>query len=124
MGCALRWPNSFDFANLEELRLRARTDDVDPRSTSSLLRSVTSPCLRRVIVEVHEREIKYIQWPHLDGNLVDLVERHKVYGNPTLQISATVDPEEIRGLLPRATQKGVLEVRFSECPDYCYPCII
>lgn len=72
-----------------------------------------------MIVEVREKEIRHIQWQSLDVNLVDLVERHGAYGNLVPQISTTADPEEIRGLLPRAAEKGILEVRFSERPEYC-----
>lgn len=61
-----------------------------------------------------------IQWLPLDWSLVDLIERQEAYGNLVLQISTTTNPERIRELLPQATQKGVLEVRFSERPDYCH----
>ena len=108
-------PNLFDFANLEELRIGARTDDYGPQSPHPFLRSITSPRLRRVIVEVGQ----FAQWSSLDENLVNLVERHKVYRTLQLQISTTDDPEEIRRLLRRAAQESVLEVGFSERPDYC-----
>ena len=113
----INWPTHFDFANLEELRIDARMDDSIPRSAHPFLQSVTSPCLRRVILEVcGERGMEGIQWPFLDEGLVNLVEKHKAY---VLQVSTTVDPEKIRGLLPRAAQEGILEVHFSERPDYC-----
>ena len=112
------WPNRFNFANLEEVRICAPNDD-PPLCLHTLLHMVTSPCLQRVIVEVRETEVQYIQWPPLDETLVDLVERHGHYGNLVLQISTTADPEEVSGLLPRAAQKGVLEVRCIERPDYC-----
>ena len=116
----INWPTHFDFTNLEELRIDARIDDSIPRSAHPFLQSVTSPCLRRVILEVYgERGIEDIRWPFLDEGLVNLVEKHKAYRSPVLQVSTAVDPEKIRGLLPRAAQEGILEVRFSEHPDYC-----
>ena len=54
----------------------------------------------------------------MDEALVDLVERHKAYGNLVFQISTTADPEKFHRSLPRAVQEGMLEVRFSERPDY------
>lgn len=59
------------------------------------------------------------QWGPLDWNLVHLVERHKDYGNIVLQISTTANPKRVCRLLPRTMMAGVLEVRFSERPDYC-----
>lgn len=93
-------------------------DDLEPRSPQPFLGSVVSASLRRVIIEVRGRDMEFVQWTSLDENLVDLVERHKAYGNLVPQISTIVDPEKIRGLLPRAAQEGVLEVRLSERPDY------
>ena len=117
------WPNRLSFAHLEELRIHQLTDDPPPHNLRTLLQLVTSPCLQRVIVEVNEDDVRVTfgryQWGPLDENLVDLVERHKGYGNMTLQISTTADPEVVRGFLPRVAQEGVLEVRFSERPDYC-----
>lgn len=107
-------PDVFDFVNLEELRIGVRTDHDGPQNPQ-FLESITSPCLRRVIVEVTQ----LAQWPALDDNLASLVERHKIYRNVKIQISTTGDPEEIRRLLPRTAQGGLLKVRFSERPDYC-----
>ena len=74
-----------------------------------------------MIVEVDEWDITFgdIQWRPLDENLVGLVERHKVHGKLELQISTTTHPARIRRLLPRTAQEGVLEVRFSDPPNYC-----
>jgi len=67
-----------------------------------------------VIVELPGRATPVTHWPFLDEIMVDLVERHKAYGNLTLQISSMADPVDIHRVLPRAAQRGVLEVRFSE----------
>lgn len=117
--CQLPWPDRFDFPNLEELRINALTDVPGPQSTQSFLQSLLTPCLRRVTVEVLEKNVTHVQWSSLDANLVNLVERHRAYGNILLQISTTADPDKILGMLPRAAQEGVMEVRFSERPDYC-----
>ena len=116
-----RLPNLSDFANLEELRIGARAGDNDSQSPHPFLRSVISPCLQRVIIEVCGKGTRGAQWASLDENLVILVGRHKTHRNLKLKISATTDPEEIRRLLPRAAQEGVLRVGFSERPDYCTP---
>lgn len=71
-----------------------------------------------MVVEVRGGIAAGYRWTLLDETLVNLVERHKAYGNPQLQISSVADPEEIRQLLPRAAQGGMLEVRFSERLDY------
>ena len=73
-----------------------------------------------MIVEVKSLT-DYVRWSALDENLVNLVGRHKTHGIVELQISTTVDPEVVCGLLPRAAQEGVLRVGFSERPDYCAP---
>ena len=118
------WPDfNFDFANLEELRISLRPDDfVNPQNfPHPPLRSITSPRLQRVIVEVGNKGIDYLRWRSLDEGLVNLVGRHKAHRIIELQISTTVDPEVICGLLPRVAQEGVLRVGFSERPDYCTP---
>ena len=73
-----------------------------------------------MIVDVSEWDVMYgdIQWGPLDGDLVDLVKRHKCYGNLIFQIATTVDQEVIRRSLPRAAQEGVLEVSCSKRPNY------
>ena len=108
------WTPISDFANLEELRIYVW--DADQSLSHLLLQSVTSPCLRRVLLEV---EIGNILWPFLDEGLVDLVRRHKACRNFALQTSTKADPEEVRSLLPRAAQEGGLEVGFSKRSDYC-----
>lgn len=113
-------PLLFGFANLEELRISMwAVGGPPPQIVHPLLRSVASPHLRRVIVdvEVYGKATGRIQWPLLDETLVNLVERHRAYGNLALQISTTVNPEKIRALLPRAAEEGGLEVRFSKRPD-------
>lgn len=111
----VNWPTPPDFANLEELCVNVQTDGRHPIS-HPLLRLVTSPRLRQVIVEVGGGT-KGIQWLSLDQDLVNLVERHKVYCNLELQILTIADPEKVRGLLPQAAE-GILEVRSSERSDY------
>lgn len=112
-------PLPINFANLEELYV----DVWAPRDPLTqhirlLLRSVTSPCLRRVIVELCDKEIRYIRRSRLDDALANLIERHRAYGNLALQISTKADPERVRQSLPRVAQEGVLEVKHSERPGY------
>ena len=111
------WPDHINFVNLEELRVFAPIEGHPPRRIHTLIRLVTSPCLRRVVIEVNDVYFRDIEWYPLDESLVDLVKRHKAYGNLALQISTAIDPEVIGGLLPRTARRGVLEVRFSKRPD-------
>ena len=118
------WPDlSCDFPNLEELRIGVRTDEFAPPQSSphAPLRSITSPRLQRVIIEVGNKGTDYLRWSALDESLVNLVERHRTHRMVELQISATVDPEVIYGLFPRVAQEGVLRVGVSERPGYCTP---
>lgn len=92
-----------DLANLEELYVSG-----DP-----LLRSVASPHLRRATVDLRKTPV---QFSLLDEVLVNLIQRHKPYGNLALRILTTTDPEEIRRSLPRVAQEGVLKVGSSEGP--------
>ena len=107
--------------NPEELRIYAPFQNHPLRCIHTLVRLihlVTSPCLRRVVVEVANVTFEDIDWDPMDEALVDLVERHKAHGNLVFQISTTADPEKFRRSLPRAVQEGMLEVRFSKRPDY------
>lgn len=115
----IRAPPLLEFANLEELRVSTwAAAALSSPNAHPLLQTVASPRLRRVIVEVRGRVIAGPRWEFLDDTLASLVERHRAYGNPQIQISSTADPGEIRQLLPRAAQGSVLEVRFSERLDY------
>jgi hypothetical protein len=108
-----------DFANLEELHVSVWiTDNHLIPHAHPVLRSVTSPCLQRVIVELRERGTSLIQWSSLDETLVGLIERHKTYGNLELWISTGTDPERVRQHLPRVAQEGVLEVGPRKRPDF------
>ena len=105
--------------NLEELHVTLwGADIIESRSNYPLFQSVVSPCLRRVIVELLDREIGRVQWPTLDETLVNLVERHEAYGSLALWISIKADPGIIRQSLPRVAQEGVLEVGPCKRPDY------
>ena len=118
------WPDlSCDFANLEELRIGIRADDIGhPQSPPHpALRLFTSRRLQRVIIEVGKKGTNSVRWPSLDESLVNLVGRHKTHGIVELHISTTVDPEVVFGLLPRVAQEGVLRVGVTERPDYCAP---
>ena len=66
-----------------------------------------------------EEETGDAHWPALDEDLANLAKRHKVGRNLALQLSTKVDPERIRGMLPRTVQEGVFEVGVSKRPDYC-----
>lgn len=103
---------TIDFVNLEELRVGVwAVYDPHSRTLHSLLQSITSPSLRRVIVEVRQIVVAVDGWSLLDEGLANLVERHKAYGDVKLQVSAKVKPEYLRKLLPRLAQKGMLELR-------------
>jgi hypothetical protein len=115
VGQVVNWVPIPDFKNLEELRIHVwSTEQPLPHL---LLRSVTSPCLRRVIIV--KEETGDTHWPALDEDLASLVKRHRVYRNLVLQLSTKADPERIDGLLPKTVQEGVLEVGVSKRPDYC-----
>ena len=105
------WLPISDFANLEELRLSVWGTD-EPIS-NLLLQSVTSSCLRRVIIGI---ETETVPWSSFDECLAGLAKRHKTCRNPVLQISTKADPERVRSFLPQAALAGVLEVVFSERP--------
>ena len=119
MNQPIDWPLLVDFTNLEELHVSVWiTDNHLINHAHPVLRSVTSPCLQRVIVELRERGISLIQWSSLDETLVNLIKRHKTYGNLELRISTKTDPPRIRQYLPRVTQEGVLEVCPVKRPDF------
>ena len=119
MGQVAHWSPISVFANLEELRISVwNADEPLSQHTHLLLRSVTSSCLQRVIIEVRKQEAGSVRWPSLDENLANLIKRHKGCRNLALQISTTADPEKIRALLPQAELAGVLEVGFIKRPDY------
>ena len=74
--------------NLDELRIYAPFQNHPLRCIHTLVRLihlVTSPCLRRVVVEVANVTFEDIDWDPMDEALVDLVERHKAYGNLVFQ---------------------------------------
>jgi hypothetical protein len=114
-GYPTDWPPISDFANLEELHIGVSgTDEILSKHTHSLLQSVTSSRLRRVIIGIRKQEIAAVRWTSLDENLASLIKRHKGYRNLALQISTKADPEKIRVFLPQAAQTGVLKVGFIE----------
>lgn len=98
------WPLRVNFVSLEELHVTIWAAGNSRTHANPLLRSVVSPCLRRVILELSQRKIRLIQWPLLDETLVNLVERHRAYENLELQISAKMDLKRIRQSLPRVAQ--------------------
>ena len=114
VACPFIW-TSIDFPNLEELRVDMSSGSLGVEY-HSLLWSITSPCLRRMIIEI---EAEAHRFEVLDLDLSRMADRNNAHGNFTLQISTTLDPGYIRQLFPLVAQQGVLEVCYSERPDYC-----
>ena len=112
------WP-LVNFANPEELHLRVWiTGKQFIQHVHPVLRSVVSPCLQQVAIEVRGRDINLVQWSFLDETLLDLIKRHKAFGSLKLRVSARMDPRRVHQFLPRVTQEGVLEVDHTERPDF------
>ena len=107
------WVNrpSIDLPNLEELHVGVPWSDVE--EPHPLLRSITFPQLRRMVIETEAA-----WWLPPDEFLADLVRKHNTHGDFTLRISTRADPEYIRGKLPLVVQQGVLEVCHNARPDY------
>jgi hypothetical protein len=106
----INWPPIPNFSNLEELRFSMW--GADGPSPHLLMRSVVSPCLRRVILEIGT---EIVRRPPFES-LADLARRHKTCRNLVFQISTKADPEKVRGMLPQAVQAGIVEVGLSERP--------
>ena len=105
-----------NFTSLEELWITIRdTDDLVPRdgySVHSLLKLVISPCLQRVVVRTRDTSVpETVGWAPLDESLADLVKRCQAYGNLTPLIMVVgAHPQHIRGLFPRVSRLGLLQV--------------
>ena len=107
IGCS-----PINFTDLEELFLNIRDPDSHTKHYfHSFLKSVVSPRLQRLFVNIQGRAAVVGWFPFLDEELNGFVERQEGYGKLSIKIAVRVDEKGIRDLFPLVTRHGVLEVR-------------